>query len=172
MVYKALDYYWNVSNASGINSIILAGKGFGGALAQLIALEMINDGVYERVLKELYTFGAPAIGNFEFYNETKQRITNWGNYYRVTYNKDPCPFFPENFQQWDNEIFYNSGNKIIFCQNYNNGTPDPRCSSQFRKEGDLEDHFKFFNEDSREIVSDCLKLINNNNNNNYNNAVN
>ena len=166
MVYKALDYYWNVSNASGINSIILAGKGFGGALAQLIALEMINDGVYDRVLKELYTFGAPAIGNFGFYNETKQRLNNWGNYYRITYSKDPCPFFPESFQQWDNEIFYNSRNKITFCQNYNNGTQDLRCSSQFNQQGDwdLEDHFKFFNEDSREILSDCLKFTNNNNN--------
>lgn len=162
MVYKALDYYWNVSNASGINSLIVAGKGLGGSIAQLIALEMINDGVYDRVLKELYTFGAPAIGNFEFYNESKQRIRNWGNFYRVTYYKDPCPFFPEGFQQWDDEIFYNSNNKIIYCQNFNNGTQDPRCSNQFRKEGDLEDHFKFFNEDSGEMLSDCLKSHNNN----------
>jgi len=158
-VYRALDYYWSLTNGTSINGFVLTGNGLGGSLAEYFALEMINDGIYANISKELYTFGSPAPGNLPFFKFAEdQKKNSTLSKWRVTYNKDPCPFFPDNFVQWNDEIFYNMENKFRVCENSPMGIfeLDPSCSIQFRNNWDFEDHYKFFKEDARELLSDCL----------------
>lgn len=117
-----------LSTKYSTTNIIVAGHSLGGALATLMAYNIVNE--YNKYsIINVFTYGSPRIGNenfvksFEKYNIPSHRITH---YY------DMVPHVPEEFVGYlhvSNEIWYNEDNSHYkLCNDYNI-PEDDSCSN-------------------------------------------
>ena len=81
-----------ISKINAINKntkILLAGHSKGGAIATLVGCYLSKLGINKDNL-EIYTFGAPPVGNSEFANRYNEKV----NLYRIVNKNDPVPATP------------------------------------------------------------------------------
>lgn len=109
------------------NNIFLTGHSLGGALATLMAFDILNKYTNYNI-KYLITYGSPRVGNKDF-----SSVMNKYNYisYRVTHYYDIVPHIPEEFMGYShisNEIWYNEINSIYNICN-DNVDEDSKCSN-------------------------------------------
>lgn len=163
LVFNALNYYHAVTGYQNVSAIIFTGNGLGGSLAELLSIEYLLEGLnFVNVPVELYTFGAPPLGNTEFQNFEIEVFKDFLDYIdvpsRVTYNADPCPFYPEWGAPVPTEIYYYPNGTVRVCGKKYETDLNPNCSLQWKIKGefDFEDHFKFFRQDARKMVESCL----------------
>ncbi|RNE96141.1 lipase, partial [Trypanosoma rangeli] len=86
--------------------VLITGHSLGGAMAELAAAEFASrpyaSGAVPRI--ELYTFGAPRVGNTEFANWIVALFCSGGHeVYRVTHMRDPVPHLPPMFMGFEHE---------------------------------------------------------------------
>ena len=70
------------------STIGITGHSLGGAMANLLALEIVRK---FNLISELYTFGAPRLGNISFINYFSKLISNAK---RIVHNRDIVPHLP------------------------------------------------------------------------------
>lgn len=63
MKINVIKAFEEVKKKAKTATLLITGHGIGGALANFAALEFYELGI---VVDEVYTFGAPKIGNYEF----------------------------------------------------------------------------------------------------------
>ena len=154
-VYNVLNYYQQFTNITIINFV---GYGLGGSLAQLFALDYIQLNFLNLTSSiRLYTYGSPRIGNHEFILYCEKLMENKVEKFRMTFHKDFAPHVPLDFSQLTNEVFYDGGSRYQLC-NDGVGVDDFNCSQKYldTRDWDVEDHFRFFGYDSRELVKECF----------------
>ena len=91
-------------------SVVVTGHSLGGAIADIAAAELRNMGI----TSDLYTFGAPRIGD----STISDYITNQnqGGNFRTTHYDDPVPRLPPlllGFVHISPEYYIDTGNNII-----------------------------------------------------------
>ena len=106
--------------------ILSIGHSLGGALATITALELqlkFNN------VRELHTFGAPRIGNYELASFLKQRLPNA---YRVVHYRDLAPHLPfelDSYRHQPYEVLYDEEMKnYTVC---NESGEDIHCSNKY-----------------------------------------
>jgi triacylglycerol lipase len=84
----------NYLQRHNVSSVTVTGHGLGGALTTLCAID-IQYNFYKRVTIEVYTFGAPRVGNDSFRKSFNYRVPNS---YRFVYGMDIVPALPRVWQ--------------------------------------------------------------------------
>ena len=83
--------------------VFCTGHSLGGAIAQLVALELRSLGMNASI----YTFGSPRVGNKNFADYFNNAIK--GDNFRITYSNDPVPTVPPNSLG-----FYHTGTQVHY----------------------------------------------------------
>ncbi len=108
-----------------IENIIVTGHSYGAAVAQVLALELleINNNIH------VYNFGQPRTGNAEYARYTNAMLPN---YWRVTHDRDLVPHLPPKFGYVHScgELFEDSRGGLTECSRTE--CEDPKCSQQYR----------------------------------------
>lgn len=157
--YGALNYYEQFID---FRAIVLVGYGLGGTLAQLFAVDLIDNEIFpdlkrKKVAINLFTYASPAIGNLQFVKFAEEKLENISPKYRITFHKDPSPNFPWGFSQLITEIFYYPPDYLYkICDDFVGGV-SLDCSVQYMysRDIDMEDLFRYYRKDSRSLVLAC-----------------
>ena len=116
----------SIENHGFIDNIIVTGHSYGAAVAQVLALELleINNNIH------VYNFGQPRTGNSEFAEYTNKFLSP--NYWRVTHDRDLVPHLPPKFgyRHSCGELFEDSHGDLKECSRTD--CEDPQCSQQYR----------------------------------------
>lgn len=122
------------------SSILFAGHGLGGAVAVLVALDVVDSVEFkENVFKgfDLYTFGQPRIGDATFVRYATKKLPHFRQQ-RITHRSDPFPTRPSpayGYLHIPREVYYEGGNttadEAIYreCDD-NTRTEDATCNVQ------------------------------------------
>lgn len=133
-----------LTNKYNNNNIFIVGHSSGGAIATLLAFDVLNMNIYN--LSYLMTFGSPRVGNkyFSYYMNN-----NLFTSYRLTHYYDMVPHVPEQilgYEHISNEIWYDENNsKYKICNdkveednNCSNSCSPLKCTS-------IDDHLNYLN---------------------------
>lgn len=139
--YGYVEKYYR--DVAGSMKYLITGHSLGGALAVMTALKIVTTLTANPQDVQVFTFGQPRIGDYEFAQNVVQR--NLPNLYRLVHNKDIIPHFPacstkigdtsvclqESKKPYHHtvEVFYNNNKnsfQYVLCD-ANNGE-DPSCS--------------------------------------------
>lgn len=115
--------------------LFVTGHSAGGAVATLMAFDVLRGGVFEGLrLEGTITFGSPRVGNAAFaaaFGEIAngEQVEHW----RVTHRRDVIPHMPETrlgFLHVSNELWQptDDAENIVACDD-GDGAEDPRCSN-------------------------------------------
>ena len=124
-------------DAYNIDKIIITGHSYGAAVAQILALELldINNNIH------VYNFGQPRTGNTNFAHYTNKMLPN---YWRVTHDRDIVPHLPPKiiYTHSCGELFENSSGDLFECSKTE--CEDDKCSQQYRLiQTDTNDHLYY-----------------------------
>ena len=116
-------------------NIIVTGHSYGGAVAQLIAMELSA----KKIDTIVYNFGQPRIGDVEYSIFVNTKIVLW----RIVHNRDIVPHIPtiKGFEYYHacGEVFEDYNNDIHFCSDID--CEDMSCSRQYKlKDTNIKDH--------------------------------
>ena len=113
-------------HGSTIDKIIVTGHSYGAAVAQVLALELLETITPINV----YNFGQPRTGNTEYAQYVNQMLSP--NYWRVTHDRDLVPHLPPKigYRHSCGELFEDSRGDLIECSAID--CEDPKCSQQYR----------------------------------------
>ncbi len=107
-------------------SVYVVGHSLGAAVAELISLELLTNGITSHV----YNYGQPRVGDISFASYAKPKI---GDYWRVTHNKDMVPHTPPtdvmNYYHSCGEVWEDSYGTLHTCSSTT--CEDPKCADQF-----------------------------------------
>jgi len=107
-------------------SVVVTGHSYGASCAQLIAMELENNGIQTK----LYNYGQPRVGDSKYAGFVNTVITE---YYRTTHNKDTVPHVPpmEGFGYLHScrEVFEDVNGNLKECSEVNG--EDPKCADQY-----------------------------------------
>ena len=107
-------------------SVVVTGHSYGAACGQLLAMELVKNGIYVK----LYNYGQPRVGDANYAAFVNTKIVE---YYRTTHNKDIVPHVPPiegfGYQHSCREIFEDSTGNLKVCSETN--CEDPTCADQF-----------------------------------------
>ena len=110
----------------GVDNIIVTGHSYGAAVAQVLALELleISGGKIH-----VYNFGQPRTGNAEYATYVNQMLPG---FWRVTHDRDLVPHLPPKigYRHSCGELFEDSHGDILECSQTD--CEDPKCSQQYR----------------------------------------
>jgi hypothetical protein len=111
------------THGSDIDNVIITGHSYGAAVAQVLALELIEKNIH------VYNFGQPRTGNTQFAKYVNQMLPN---YWRVTHDRDLVPHLPPKFGYIHScgELFEDSHGDLSECSQTD--CEDPKCSQQYR----------------------------------------
>lgn len=117
-------------------SIVVTGHSYGASVGQLLAMELIKEGIYPK----LYNYGQPRVGDSKYAGFVNTLLTD---YWRTTHNKDIVPHVPpiEGFDYLHScrEVFEDMYGNLTVCSEIN--CEDPQCAAQFSiRETNVEDH--------------------------------
>ena len=104
--------------------VIVTGHSYGAAVAQLLAVELINTGYIVHV----YNFGQPRVCNAEGAKHINSKLTD---FWRVTHDRDIVPHLPPmsiGYRHSSGEVFEDLGGALHTCS----GDEDAKCSQQYR----------------------------------------
>ena len=114
-------------------SVVVTGHSLGGAVATLIALDLITRTPSYDVM--LINFGSPRVGDPNFAAWASMKLKE---HFRFTHNRDIVPHLPPaalSYQHISGEIYESSEGQLSLCAGYE----DTRCSSQWLKLS-IDDH--------------------------------
>ena len=107
-------------------NVIVTGHSYGAAVAQLLAMEIEQEGVDVHI----YNYGQPRTGDDNYATFVNRRIDG---YWRVTHNKDIVPHVPPTnvfgYRHSCREIFEDSAGNLHICSATD--CEDGECSGQF-----------------------------------------
>jgi hypothetical protein len=107
-------------------SVVVTGHSYGAACGQLLAMELVKNGINVKV----YDYGQPRVGDADYATFVNTKISEL---YRTTHNKDVVPHVPPmegfGYQHSCREIFEDSTGKLTTCSDTN--CEDPKCANQF-----------------------------------------
>lgn len=107
------------------HKLAITGHSMGGALAVLAATDLSHNGV---TVNEVYTYGAPRVGNSVFSQYFKGKISES---YRIVNRDDIVPHVPTKFMGFlhtSSERWYRDGESYVSC-NDSATAEDPKCSN-------------------------------------------
>jgi hypothetical protein len=108
-------------------SVVVTGHSYGGSCGQLLAMELVKNGVHVK----LYNYGQPRVGDAKYAAFVNTKITE---YYRTTHNKDIVPHVPPTevlgYLHSCRELFEDSTGKMTVCSASN--CEDPMCADQYK----------------------------------------
>ncbi|ESL12119.1 lipase [Trypanosoma rangeli SC58] len=124
--------------------VLITGHSLGGAMANLAAAEFASrpyaSGAVPRI--ELYTFGAPRVGNAAFSDWLLALFCSGGHeMYRITHSRDPVPHLPPmymGFEHGPHEVWYDNAGSTSYRNCSDEGgtecpakstAEDPACSN-------------------------------------------
>jgi hypothetical protein len=121
--------------------IVLTGHSYGAAVSQIVAMELIKEGIK----LEVYNYGQPRLGNKKYADFVNSILIQ---YWRFTHNKDIVPHLPpiKDFGYFHScrEVFENPDNKLALCSETN--CEDPKCADQYgTSQTDVSDHYYYLN---------------------------
>ena len=121
--------------------IIVTGHSLGGAIAQLIAMELYA----KSIISQLYNYGQPRVGNMEYSEFVNKKINE---IWRFTHNKDMVPHVPPlkemDYHHSCGEIFQDKLNNLHICSVID--CEDPACADQYSVyETNVKDHETYLN---------------------------
>ncbi|OGH01651.1 MAG: hypothetical protein A2600_11840 [Candidatus Lambdaproteobacteria bacterium RIFOXYD1_FULL_56_27] len=91
--------------------ILVTGHSLGGALAVLYGAN--GDRRLRPLIRSIYTYGQPRVGDGEFVSTLSQRFPI--GYYRITNEEDPVPNLPKiGYEHGGTEIYYD-GEGQVYC---------------------------------------------------------
>lgn len=105
--------------------LAITGHSLGGALAILAAADLSHN---QQTVDEVYTFGAPRVGNSVFSTYFKQKIAES---YRIVNRDDIVPHVPTKFMGFlhtPSERWYSDGQSYVTCRD-STTDEDPKCSN-------------------------------------------
>lgn len=107
-IFKLEERACRIDEISKNTKILLAGHSKGGAIATLVGCYLAKLGISKANL-EIYTFGAPPVGDREFANLCKDRV----NLFRVVNKNDPVPILSTivGFKNFGKEIILDGGDE-------------------------------------------------------------
>lgn len=107
-------------------SVVVTGHSYGAACGQLLAMELVKNGINVKV----YDYGQPRVGDANYAAFVNTKIPE---FYRMTHNKDVVPHVPPidgfGYKHSCREVFEDSTGKLTTCSATN--CEDPKCADQF-----------------------------------------
>lgn len=107
-------------------NVIITGHSYGAAVAQLISMELLSNGIYS----SLYNYGQPRIGDRNYANFVNSKMDNL---WRFTHYKDMIPHIPPitglGYYHSCTEIYENEYHDLKECSNIDG--EDNTCAGQF-----------------------------------------
>lgn len=121
--------------------IIVTGHSYGAAVSQIVAMELIKEGIK----LEVYNYGQPRIGDKKYASFVNNKLIQ---YWRFTHNKDIVPHLPpiKDFGYFHScrEVFETAENKLQLCSETN--CEDPKCADQYSTSQTIvNDHYYYLN---------------------------
>lgn len=104
--------------------LAITGHSLGGALAVLAATDL---GHHEKIVDEIYTFGAPRVGNSAFVQHFQEKVTDS---FRIVNNDDVVPHVPTKsmgFLHTPSERWHHNSDTFVTCHD-SVTAEDPKCS--------------------------------------------
>jgi hypothetical protein len=124
---KTIDTVKSLQKKYSGYSVVATGHSYGASCAQLLAMELIKNGVHAK----LYDYGQPRVGDAKYAAFVNTKIPE---YYRTTHNKDIVPHVPPidvlGYLHSCREIFEDSTGKLTVCSESN--CEDPMCADQYK----------------------------------------
>lgn len=120
-------------------SVVVTGHSYGASCGQLIAMELIKNGIGVKV----YDYGQPRVGDSNYATFVNTKIEE---YWRVTHNKDTVPHVPPidgfGYHHSCKEIFEDVNGLLTHCSTSN--CEDPKCAAQYNLiQTNTEDHLYY-----------------------------
>lgn len=107
-------------------NVIITGHSYGAAVAQLISMELLSNGIYS----SLYNYGQPRIGDRNYANFVNSKMDKL---WRFTHYKDMIPHIPPitglGYYHSCTEIYENEYHELKECSNIDG--EDNTCADQF-----------------------------------------
>jgi len=127
VVTKTVDSVKSLQKKYTGYSVVVTGHSYGGSCGQLLAMELVKNGVHIK----LYNYGQPRVGDAKYAAFVNTKIAE---YYRTTHNKDIVPHVPPTevlgYLHSCREIFEDSTGKLTVCSATN--CEDPMCADQYK----------------------------------------
>jgi hypothetical protein len=122
-------------------NIIVTGHSYGAAVAQLISMELLSNGI----ANSLYNYGQPRVGNIEYAKFVNVYLKSL---WRFTHHKDMVPHVPPitglGYYHSCVEIYENEDHDLRMCSDIDG--EDPTCADQFALyQTDTTDHHIYLN---------------------------
>jgi hypothetical protein len=122
-------------------NIIVTGHSYGAAVAQLISMELLSNGI----ANSLYNYGQPRVGNIEYAKFVNIYLKSL---WRFTHHKDMVPHVPPmtglGYYHSCVEIYENEYHDLHMCSDIDG--EDPTCAAQFALyQTDTTDHHIYLN---------------------------
>lgn len=119
--------------------VYVNGHSYGAIVAQLLAMELVKDGINSYV----YNYGQPRGGDKTFTTFVNDKLNN---YWRTTHNKDMVPHVPPieglNYYHSCGEIFEDESGTLHTCSSTE--CEDPNCADQYTlRQTNTDDHLYY-----------------------------